>query len=197
MPNVDPRPAYRIAFAAVRLRERNISKRDSGTFANRPSIRTGTRIAGRRLRRSARASTADPQPVSSVRTMPSTSRDRPTVALVAPAKSKLTGRSGIATLGDQPLREECDGQSDRDVDEQDPAPTEQRREIPPRRTPAAPPAPPIAPQIPIARLRSAGFVKVVVRIDSEAGAITAPRAPAQRVRRSARTGCWRIRRSSR
>jgi len=48
---------------------------------------------------------------------------------------------------------------------------------PPRRTPAAPPAPPIAPQMPTARLRAAGSVKVVVRIDSDAGAMTAPPRP--------------------
>ena len=49
--------------------------------------------------------------------------------------------------------------------------------IPPSSTPAAPPAPPIAPQMPTARLRAAPSVKVVVRIDSDAGAITAPPRP--------------------
>jgi hypothetical protein len=48
---------------------------------------------------------------------------------------------------------------------------------PPASTPAAPPAPPIAPQMPTARLRSFGSVNVVVRIESEAGAITAPPRP--------------------
>ena len=49
--------------------------------------------------------------------------------------------------------------------------------MPPSSTPAAPPAPPIAPQMPTARLRAAPSAKVVVRIDSEAGAITAPPRP--------------------
>ncbi len=40
---------------------------------------------------------------------------------------------------------------------------------PPSSTPAAPPAPPMAPQMPTARLRSCGSVKVLVRIESEAG----------------------------
>src|SRR6202035_1357366 len=48
--------------------------------------------------------------------------------------------------------------------------------IPPNSTPAAPPAPTIAPQTPSARLRSAPSAKVVVRIDSAAGeTIAAPR----------------------
>ena len=49
--------------------------------------------------------------------------------------------------------------------------------MPPSSTPAAPPAPPIAPQMPTARLRAAPSAKVVVRIDREAGAITAPPSP--------------------
>jgi hypothetical protein len=48
--------------------------------------------------------------------------------------------------------------------------------IPPSSTPAAPPAPAIAPQIPSARLRSAPSANVVVMIDSAAGdTIAAPR----------------------
>ena len=48
--------------------------------------------------------------------------------------------------------------------------------IPPRSTPAAPPAPATAPQTPSARLRSAPSAKVVVIIDSAAGeTIAAPR----------------------
>ena len=41
----------------------------------------------------------------------------------------------------------------------------------------APPAPPIAPQIPTARLRAVPSLKVVVRIESEAGATIAPPRP--------------------
>ena len=48
---------------------------------------------------------------------------------------------------------------------------------PPSSTPAAPPAPPMAPQMPTARLRAAPSVKVVVRIESEAGAMIAPPSP--------------------
>ena len=48
--------------------------------------------------------------------------------------------------------------------------------MPPNRTPAAPPAPATAPQMPSARLRSAPSANVVVMIDSAAGeTIAAPR----------------------
>ena len=48
--------------------------------------------------------------------------------------------------------------------------------IPPSSTPAAPPAPATAPQMPSARLRSAPSANVVVMIDSAAGeTIAAPR----------------------
>ena len=49
--------------------------------------------------------------------------------------------------------------------------------MPPRSTPAAPPAPPIAPQMPRARLRAGPSANAVVRIVSDAGAITAPPRP--------------------
>ena len=49
--------------------------------------------------------------------------------------------------------------------------------IPPRSTPAAPPAPATAPQIPSARLRSAPSAKVVVMIERAAGETIAAPSP--------------------
>ena len=48
---------------------------------------------------------------------------------------------------------------------------------PPRSTPAAPPLPEAAPQMPSARFRSAPSAKVVIRIESAAGASSAPPRP--------------------
>src|SRR3954449_3114285 len=48
---------------------------------------------------------------------------------------------------------------------------------PPRMEPEAPPTPPIAPHAPTALLRSPPSVKVLVMIESEAGATTAPPTP--------------------
>ena len=48
---------------------------------------------------------------------------------------------------------------------------------PPSRTPAAPPLPEAAPQIPSATLRSRPSLKVVVRIESAAGASSAAPSP--------------------
>ena len=49
--------------------------------------------------------------------------------------------------------------------------------MPPRSTPAAPPKPAMAPQMPSALLRSAPSSKVVVRIDSAAGEMIAAPSP--------------------
>ena len=62
--------------------------------------------------------------------------------------------------------------------------------IPPRSTPAAPPAPTTAPQIPSARLRSAPSANVTVMIDSAAGdTIAAPRPWAARAASSHSSDC--------
>ena len=66
---------------------------------------------------------------------------------------------------------------DRHVDEEDPRPTEGAREGPPSSTPAAPPLPETAPQIPRARFRSCPSANVVVRIESAAGASRAAPSP--------------------
>src|SRR3954451_4502432 len=48
---------------------------------------------------------------------------------------------------------------------------------PPSRTPAAPPLPDAAPQMPIARLRSRASLKLVISNESPAGAKSAPPRP--------------------
>ena len=115
--------------------------------------------------------------MTSVRTIPSTSSDSPIVAASAPrgrsraraAASRLSTISRWAeTAASTPI-----GTLMNRIQRQPSASVR----MPPSRTPAAPPAPPMAPQIPTARLRAGPSVKVVVRIESEAGAMTAPPSP--------------------
>ena len=60
----------------------------NGAFANRPSI--ATNAASSTMPAAIRASVGiEPQPVTSVRTIPSTRSDSPSVAEIAPARSKF------------------------------------------------------------------------------------------------------------
>ena len=67
---------------------------------------------------------AAPQPVSVVRTMPSTSSDRPTVAVTAPARSKLRVRSGLRPSATSRWVASAAAIPIGNVDEQNPAPIE-------------------------------------------------------------------------
>ena len=115
--------------------------------------------------------------MTSVRTIPSTTRESPTVAVRAPRRSKSVERdserpSAIMRCAKKAAASAIGTLTNR-IQRQPSASVM----MPPRSTPAAPPAPPIAPQMPTARLRSRPSLKVVVRIDSDAGAITAPPSP--------------------
>ena len=124
------RPAGRRRWPRVSVREAKIRSGISGALANRPSITTNTTSSAMPAAISAERR-AEPQPVTSVRTIPSTSSDSPSVA----RQRAGAGRSRARALGSRPSAisrcgEDRGDQPDRDVDEQDPAPAQQVGEDP-------------------------------------------------------------------
>ena len=115
------------------------------------------------------------QPQSFACVIPNTAVERPPVTSTAPRASKpwvrmsrlspsSTGASASAVIPTGMLRKKIHSQLRRSV------------KTPPSSTPAAAPNPPTAPQTPSAMLRSLPSEKVVIRIESAAGAmIAAPR----------------------
>ena len=115
------------------------------------------------------------QPQSFACVIPNTAAERPPVTSTAPRASKpravrsrlspsSTGASASAVIPTGRLMKKIHSQLRRSV------------KTPPSSTPAAAPKPPTAPQTPSAMLRSLPSAKVVMRIDSAAGAmIAAPR----------------------
>jgi len=71
-------------------------------------------------RRSGRGWARIPNRVVSVRTIPSTSSDRPIVAASAPGKVEVAARLALRPSTRQPVAGSRRQQADRDVDEQDP-----------------------------------------------------------------------------
>ncbi len=117
------------------------------------------------------------QPSCVARVIAYTSSITPAVTEVAPATSKCRcsccprlsrSTAGAAAITASPtgtLMKKTHGQLRYEV------------RTPPSSTPAAPPLPEAAPQMPSARLRSAPSAKVVIRMDSAAGANSAPPRP--------------------
>ena len=87
MPNTAAPSSSTITFEALNVRERKIPSGISGAFATQPSIHTNSPSTARPPAITASVD-ADPHPVVSVRTIPNTSSDRPTVAVNAPIRSK-------------------------------------------------------------------------------------------------------------
>ena len=161
-------------LAPVIVRRRKIEKGTSGARERRS-------IATKAISRIAAAARtpivcAEPQPASSASSRAKTRAERPRVIVVAPATSKFRtscsardsairrGASAAAAIPIGTLTQSTHSQPRYSV------------RTPPRRTPAAPPEPATAPQIPSALLRSAPSRKVVATIESAAGErIAAPR----------------------
>src|SRR6185312_15519596 len=114
----------------------------------------------------------------------------PAVTVIAPGKSKVlaasSARLSLSVLGASAAAASPIGTLTNSTQRQ----LSPLVRTPPRRTPAAPPAPATAPQIPRARLRSAPSANVVVMIESAAGETMAAPRPWTARRRSAmpRTG---------
>ncbi len=161
-------------LAPLRVRRRKIENGISG-WRERRSI-TRNAISRSAAPASRRSVAVDPQPELTVSTTAYTSNDRPAVTVTAPGRSNVVvpssarlstsvrGASSAATIPIGTLTNSTQRQLRPLV------------RIPPSSTPAAPPAPATAPQMPSARLRSAPSANVTVMIDSAAGeTIAAPR----------------------
>ena len=157
------------------VRERNIRIGSSGA-CERSSMATKATISAAEAASSAIVSVV-PQPCWTARVIAYTSSISPPVIEMAPGTSKCRWVTP-ATLS----------RTSRGVSASTSAPTgtlmkkiqDQSSELvsaPPSSTPAAPPLPETAPQIPSAKLRSLPSGKVVVRIDSAAGESSAAPSP--------------------
>src|SRR3954451_13474646 len=118
----------------------------------------------------------EPQPALVASTIAYTRIERPAVTVTAPAASKWrvadSDRLSAIRRGDSAATTRATGTFTHSTHSQ-PRPSVR---IPPKSTPAAPPAPATAPQAPSALLRSAPSRKVVVTIDRADGEmIAAPR----------------------
>ena len=117
-----------------------------------------------------------PQPSCVARVIAYTSSITPAVTEPAPATSKWrwpSPRLSASTIGAAAITAIPTGTLMKNTHDQF------RYEVrkPPSSTPAAPPDPEAAPQMPSARLRSAPSAKVVIRIERPAGANSAPPSP--------------------
>ena len=162
---------------AQRARARRSDSGISGASANRPSIATNTTSSATPAAINASVGT-EPQPVTSVRTIPSTSSDSPTRGATLRRRDRT--RPPLASAPSSEVaagRRQRRDQADRDVDEQDPAPAEQIGDhAAEEHAGGAAGAPHRAPD-PHRAVAGRPSANVVVRIDSEAGAMTAPPRP--------------------
>ena len=157
------------------MRRRKIRSGSSGA-GERASITKKAAISPAEVA-SSTIDSAVPQPCCAARVIAYTSSIRPPVIEAAPGRSKwrwrrparLSGsRNGAAAITAMPT-----GTLTKKIHDQ----LRPLVRTPPSSTPAAPPLPETAPQIPSARLRSRPSLKVVVRIDSAAGESSAAPRP--------------------
>src|SRR5580704_8872671 len=117
----------------------------------------------------------EPHPTLTAPTMAYTNSERPAVTVMAPGKSNvvtsLSAWLSAIVHGARPAAMIAIGTVTKNTHRQ----LNPLVKIPPSSTPAAPPAPTVAPQTPRARLRSEPSAKVVVSIERAAGdTIAAP-----------------------
>ena len=156
-----------LTFDAVSVRSLKICSGSSGAF-ERYSITKNEAIS---TADPARRPIVDavPQPCWAARVRPYTSSIKPLVIDAAPARSKCRcsrlARLSRSRNGVRPITSRPTGTLMKKIHDQ----LRPLVSAPPSSTPAAPPLPDAAPQIPSATLRSRPSVNVVVRIDSAAG----------------------------